>query len=686
MSFLSLGLQDDELQACSGPNLGEVIGNAPATDDSTLSDCLIQGHSENPLTTEGLTAEDNSGHVQVSTLPSAIKEVSKKISGNANKPALRTIVSDGTPTFTTFKFGYLPGRALLCSIIAHEIAMFGLFLFVHYGLVTFHSQKLIVQINSNDHVIYLPEIGGGKEGEKSPGGGPSEPKQASAAPAHGSKGFAYPARQAILSDPPNPTNAFQTLQRPLIVHPLPLNKLVPLPNIVQMAETRLPSDLLAPKPAMPQFHPVPKPIRVKHDANLHREAQWKVPVNDPPQLVAKIEMPKLPAAEQPLPEAPKIQRQPKQEEENREVEKPSPKPIKVTAEKRAEKSTKEVAPLTSAQVARMEMHGKTPEPLLVLSPMPLPPGTNAKIPNAEARGRFALAPGGTLNPNSLTPGKMNVSLSTSPGMGQDKSQAANAATAVASNAGNGVGHAATANGGSGNSTDASGSGSAGSGIGAGNTSGEGAGGTGAGKGRGSMEKGSGATSGRGTGTGSGGGGGLGSGAFQGITIQGGEQGGGDPPAFTIAQQHPYGITVVSTASSGGGLGDYGVFNNERVFTVYLPMKRSPEAEDPTWTLQYSLSKGHGVEGAGDQAVLAPQPVMREWPQFPADLEKKYAQRQVVLYAMVDKDGKISHVLVKQTPDPRVSDPIVQALAKWVFRPAQLNNQPFAVKVLLGIPL
>jgi hypothetical protein len=28
---------------------------------------------------------------------------------------------------------------------------------------------------------------------------------------------------------------------------------------------------------------------------------------------------------------------------------------------------------------------------------------------------------------------------------------------------------------------------------------------------------------------------------------------------------------------------------------------------------------------------------------------------------------------------------VQALSKWVFRPAQLNNQPVAVKVLLGNP-
>ncbi len=146
------------------------------------------------------------------------------------------------------------------------------------------------------------------------------------------------------------------------------------------------------------------------------------------------------------------------------------------------------------------------------------------------------------------------------------------------------------------------------------------------------------------------------------------------------------MTVVSTASSGGGLEDFGVFDKERVFTVYIPMKRTPDAEDPTWTLQYALLKDDSASVQGDQQVVAPSAVMREWPQFPADLEKKYAQRQVVIYAVVEKDGKVGHIAVKQTPDTRISDPIVQAFSKWVFRPAQLNNQPVAVKVLLGIPL
>ena len=78
--------------------------------------------------------------------------------------------------------------------------------------------------------------------------------------------------------------------------------------------------------------------------------------------------------------------------------------------------------------------------------------------------------------------------------------------------------------------------------------------------------------------------------------------------------------------------------------------------------------------------------MRDWPQVPAELEKKYAHRQVIISAIVDKEGKVSHVVVKQTPDSRVSDSIAHALAKWVFRPAEVNNQPVSVKILLGIPL
>lgn len=595
-----------------------------------------------------------------------------------------------TPTFTTFQFGYLPGRGLLYSIIGHEVAMFGLFLLITYGLPAFRSQTLIVGSQSaQSHVIYLPEVGGGTEGHKSPGGGRSKPQQASAAPARASKGMAYPGAQAILSDPPNPTNAFQTLLRPLMVHPEPLKKLVPLPNIVQMSETRLPTSLMSPKTALPQPRLAVQPIKVKRDSDLRRNAKWTVPVAKAPELIAKAEMPKLPAAEQPLPEAPKVEPKKPEElkkDEEKPVEKPVPQPLKVAAEKKSEKSEKQVAPPSNAQIAKMEMHGKSAEPMLSLSPMPLPAGSTAKIPAGEARGRFAVAPGGTLNPNTTTPGKINGTHSDSPATGQDNAQSANAATESAANTGSGAGHNPAAGGGSGTANEAAGAGSAGTGNGSGSTSGAGVGGAGTGNGRGSAGTGAG-RSGHGAGTGSGAGSGAGSGSFPGITIQG-EEGSSasasNSSSMTVSPQTPYQITIVATASSGGGLQDYGVFENERVYTVYIPMQRTPQEADPTWTLQYALASSSS-DSNGAQ-LIAPSPVIREWPQIPADLEKKYSQHQVVVYALLGADGKLSHISVKQTPDAHVSAPIAQALGKWVFRPAQMNNQPVAVKILVGIPL
>jgi hypothetical protein len=442
-----------------------------------------------------------------------------------------------------------------------------------------------------------------------------------------------------------------------------------------MAETRLPSAVIASKVAMPHLQEMPKPLRVKQDAISHRDAKFNVPV-DAPKLEAKMDMPKLPAAEQPLPEAPK----------------PLPTPIKVALEKRAEKSEKQAAPPSAAQIARMEMHGKAKEPLLSLSPMPLPAGPDPKIPNGEARGKFAIAPGGTLNPNSITPGKTNGEPSVTPGTGQENAKAPNAAGSdVASNAGSASGHGAASAGGSGHAAVATGNGTAGVGSGNGNTVGAGNGGTGSGNGRGATGRGAGSAGDRqGSGSGAGAGSGSGAGSFPGITIQGGEEAEGkpnkNPPAFTIEPQTAYGMTVVSTASSGGGLEDFGVFNNERIFTVYIPVKPTPTEADPTWTLQYAIIKDGSVSDPSSQQVLPPTAASSEWPQIPPALQKRFAQRQVVISAIVGKDGKVSQISVKRTPDTRVSDPIAAALKKWIFHPAEVDHQAVSVKILLGIPL
>ena len=158
-------------------------------------------------------------------------------------------------------------------------------------------------------------------------------------------------------------------------------------------------------------------------------------------------------------------------------------------------------------------------------------------------------------------------------------------------------------------------------------------------------------------------------------------------------QHSYGLTIVSTANSGGGLPDFGVFHYEQTYTVYVDVRRTVEDPAPSWTLQYAVLRGAAPQagaakspGASPQGLVPPFPVTKELPQWPAELVQKYLHRLIVVYAIIDPEGKFVQMLVKQSPSPQLNEPLLEALSKWVFRPGELDGNPVVVKALLGIPL
>jgi TonB family protein len=84
--------------------------------------------------------------------------------------------------------------------------------------------------------------------------------------------------------------------------------------------------------------------------------------------------------------------------------------------------------------------------------------------------------------------------------------------------------------------------------------------------------------------------------------------------------------------------------------------------------------------------VLPFPVVKEPPAWPADVVRGYLRKLVVVYGQINTEGKLDQLSVKDSPDARLNQPVLDALQRWTFRPAQLNGAPVAVKVLLGIPL
>jgi hypothetical protein len=84
--------------------------------------------------------------------------------------------------------------------------------------------------------------------------------------------------------------------------------------------------------------------------------------------------------------------------------------------------------------------------------------------------------------------------------------------------------------------------------------------------------------------------------------------------------------------------------------------------------------------------VLPFPAVKEPPAIPPELVRRYLRRLVVVYAVINTGGKLEQIAVKDSPDALLNAPITATLSRWVFRPAQLNGAPAAVKVLIGIPL
>ena len=338
-------------------------------------------------------------------------------------------------------------------------------------------------------------------------------------------------------------------------------------------------------------------------------------------------------------------------------------------------------------VSAAQAQGTELQSLLALSPSPALPQQPINVPPGESRGRFAISPEPNLGASRTGPGS-KIEDSPSPTVAVGNAAAAtpgNAAALGPTGVNNGsVRLAIGGTGGLGTST--------GSGTGAGN------GGDGIDNGHGSaagarLGEGPRGSSGGGTGAGAG----KGGGAFAGMTIQGGSlQGvnGGSPvspTSLSVAPTSSYGMTIVSTASSGGGLPDFGVFSHEQVYTVYLDMRRTPTDSATTWTLQCALLQSTDAQDikTSSQALnglVPPFPINKEQPDLLPDLVRQDVGKLVVVYGIVAANGKFQELSMKQSPDPKFNGPVLQQLANWVFRPAELNGTPVAVKVLIGFSL
>jgi hypothetical protein len=609
---------------------------------------------------------------------------------------------------------YFPIRTLPFSIVYH-VAIFCVVFYLQVTFFALENARLLegrMESSRNEPVIvmFFPILGSDLPFEDPPAPKPEEQpeapskeppgasaKEPESASNPGEKGLVYPGPQPIVSNPPDPTNQIQTLLQPALEDPEILAPPLSLPNIVQFADssTAPKSELdIGPIEPPPMVEPPPPP-RNPLDELMPREPRM---LDIPPAKVdeAELRMPPVKVAPPSESDAPKLV-VPSMVVSALEPPPPEPVPPQEFGPDITEEfvhrtladnaspapadplrtglppqiaERREEAPLP--QSSPLDRGGSTQEDILALTPIPAPIKLPLQIPKGEARGSFAISPEPNLNTSETEPGMLADVFSAEPGQG-DRSAASSGDSASESGVRNiGFGEGS----GSGESetsiTVGFGSGLADN-ISVGSAPGDGA------------ETGEGVSSGKAP--------------FSGITMVGGSY---DPGAAVNADpvvqasrplQTSYGVTVISTENSGGGLPYVGVFSNEQIYTVYLDMREKESDAIPSWILEFALFSD-SVDSAGvppnpaesKEGLILPFPITKKLPDLPVDLVRTHLNELVIVYAVINEEGKTEQMLVKQSPEARLNELLLQALSEWVFRPAQLHGEPVPIKALLGIPL
>jgi TonB family protein len=84
-------------------------------------------------------------------------------------------------------------------------------------------------------------------------------------------------------------------------------------------------------------------------------------------------------------------------------------------------------------------------------------------------------------------------------------------------------------------------------------------------------------------------------------------------------------------------------------------------------------------------LSGPEPIAKADPEYPADVIKEHIQGEVVLYAIIRKDGSVDSIQLMRALDPQLDKNAIAALARWKFLPGKRAGVPVDLEAVVHIP-
>lgn len=175
--------------------------------------------------------------------------------------------------------------------------------------------------------------------------------------------------------------------------------------------------------------------------------------------------------------------------------------------------------------------------------------------------------------------------------------------------------------------------------------------------------------------------------------------GGLAPAHPNPAEHEPRVIAHASLPRGGITGpeglkpappgiEEGILQGRKVYTLSINMPNLA-SRSGSWVLRFSEREENSAEkSAGNGPVselTAPVAVLKIDPKYSPEAVRAHIEGQVVLYAIIGKDGKVSSVQVVRGLDKRLDQNAVEAFRHWEFLPAKKAGVPVDLEAVVFIP-
>src|SRR6266852_3012170 len=128
-----------------------------------------------------------------------------------------------------------------------------------------------------------------------------------------------------------------------------------------------------------------------------------------------------------------------------------------------------------------------------------------------------------------------------------------------------------------------------------------------------------------------------------------------------------------------------IFASRKIYKMLVNMPNLNSATG-SWILNFSEMRANsGGPGTDSSEVSAPSPLRKIDPTYPPTLINDHVEGEVVLYAVIRRDGSVDSIQLVRGIDEQLDANAMQALSQWKFRPATKQGTPVDLEAIVHIP-